>query len=86
MTLKELNEWIDSAKLVTYQNEFTDSCGNYEYTKIFEKNGKFYCIEYQNDYPHSKYVRGKGWIHGEYEVKEVVKESWMEYCSHYRIL
>ena len=86
MTLQELQDWIKSAEYITSQDEFTDSCGNYEVTSVYRKDGKYYVIEFQNEHPYSRYVKGKGLIHGEYDIHEAVKESGMQYWENYRII
>jgi len=79
MNLKELNEWIKSANYIEHgEGEFTDSCGNEETSIIYEKDGKYYKIEFQNGHPYEKWG-GKGFIRGEYDLKEVKKISGMTY-------
>jgi len=80
MKLQELEDWIKSANYVEHgQHEFTDSCGNEETSIIYEKDGKHYKIEFQNGHPYERYVSGKGYVRGEYDISEVKKISWMEY-------
>ena len=75
MTKEELDNWIKSAKFITYENDDYDSCGNHEVTKIFEKDGKFWAIHYQNNYPYEKWSN-KGFIRGQYaEPHEVFKKT-----------
>lgn len=84
MTLQELKDWITAAKYIDTINEFVDSCDNREYTKIFEKDGKFYKIEYMNKYPYNQWDDKKGFVRDQYaEPKEVKKISGMMYYATY---
>lgn len=79
MTLPELNKWIESAKHIDGGGDEYDSSTNKYYFRIYEKDGKFYKVEFMNDSPHEHYVRGKGFSHDEYVPTPVKKISWMEY-------
>ncbi len=79
MTLPELNEWIKSAKHVDGSQEEYDSSTNKYYFRIYEKDGKFFKIEFMNDHPFELYVKGKGFTHDEYNPTPMKKISWMEY-------
>lgn len=76
MNLLELKEWIKSAKRFDTTNEFTDKCGNEEYYLIFQKDEKFYRVQYCNGHPTEKYISGVGYCRGEYNPpKEVVRKT-----------
>ena len=81
MTLKELNDWIESAKYVELANEDYDSSGNHYVTSIYKKDDKFYKIEFCNNHPYEKYISSKGFVCGEYDIKQVHRNSWIEYVS-----
>ena len=78
MNLQELNEWIKSAKYVDTDNEETDSCTNHYCSRIYEKDGQFWQVDYCNEYPSEKWGE-KGYIRGVYEPQPVRKASWVEY-------
>ena len=78
MELQELNDWVKSAKYIeTSRTEF-DECGNEDYYKIFKKDNKFYMIEYMNGHPYERYISGKGYVRGEYDIREVRRIEWVE--------
>ena len=80
MNLTEIEDWIKSAKYIEHgQDEFTDKCGNEETSIIYEKDGKYYRIEFQNGHPYERYISGKGFVRGEYDIAEVKKISGMKY-------
>ena len=78
MNLTELNAWMKSAKFVESANHDTDSCGNYTYSRIYEKDGGFWRIEFMNNHPSEKWGK-RGYVRGVYEPKPVHKVGWMEY-------
>jgi hypothetical protein len=79
MTLEELDNWIDSAQYVECAYDAHDGCSNHYRTIIYEKDGKYYQIEYLNDHPHEDYIAGKGAIRGQYSVQEVEKVEVVDY-------
>lgn len=74
MTLQELKEWKTGAHFVDSTAEYDSSTNCWE-TRIYEKDGKYYSIEYLNGYPCERYVSEKGYIRDEYEVREVRKKT-----------
>lgn len=85
MTKAELMEWIESANL-NYAESHSgyDENGNFYDTRIYEKDGSFYKIEFCNDHP-SEVYGVKGYIRGEYQpvkVKrietQVIQVTWEE--------
>lgn len=61
MNIKELNEWIKSAKYVT-TSEYEENDGNKYVTKIYEKDGQLYSIHYCNNYPTAKWSDDCGYM------------------------
>ena len=78
MTLKELNDWIKSAKHIETSRVEIDGCGNEDLYRIYEKDGKFYKIEFMNDHPYERYVSDKGYIRGIHDISEVKKVEWVQ--------
>jgi hypothetical protein len=72
MTLQELNDWIKTAKLITTKHAYDH--GNDWATKIYEKNGQLYAIEFCNNHPFEQYGT-KGWIRGVYAEPKKVKKK-----------
>jgi hypothetical protein len=74
MSLDEIKSWIKGTKCIDYAHEDTDSCGNLWQERIYQKDGKLYSIQFLNDHPCEKWG-GKGYIRGEYEIKEVTRHE-----------
>jgi hypothetical protein len=81
MTLLEIQAWIKSAKHVDTVNDYYDDCGNRETTKIYEKNGQFFKIEFMNGHPYEAWNATKtGFVRGVYGPPTPVrKASRLEY-------
>jgi hypothetical protein len=69
MNLTEMQQWVKTAKYVTSTRE-VDKCGNEEVTKIYEKDGVLYGVDYCNDYFCEKWT-DEGLIRDEYEPYKV---------------
>lgn len=78
MNLTELNAWMKSHKCIDTTSVDIDGCDNRYYSKIYEVDGKFFKVDFCNNYPSEKWGN-RGYIRGEYEPKPVHKVSWMEY-------
>lgn len=55
MNLEQLKEWLKEAKYIDTPDSSIDGCGNREDTRIFEKGGQLYSIEYCNNHPNPKW-------------------------------
>ena len=75
MNKQEIREWIRGAIRRYTVNEDFDEENRY-WTGIYEKDGKDYAIEFCNGEAKEKWGE-KGYIRGEYEVKEVVRKTRM---------
>lgn len=78
MTKQEYIDWIHSAKhIVTDYNEH-DSNGNHYARDIFEKDGKFYSVEYINGEVMDRMIIdavGRAGRSGDYVLKEIEKPA-----------
>lgn len=72
MTKTELNEWIKKAEFIDSTEEFVDDSGNFEGYRIYENDGRYYRLEFCNNYPSPKWGP-KGYIKDVYEL-EIVKQ------------
>lgn len=78
MTKQEYTNWIHSAKHITTDCNEYDSNGNHYARDIFEKDGKFYSVEYINgDLLDNIKIDENGKVirRGVYELKEVKEET-----------
>lgn len=66
MTLQELKEWCKGTRVVDYENDSYDDNGNHYETKIYEKDGKLWRLEFSNGHPYERYERGIGYVRGDY--------------------
>lgn len=80
MTLEEIQNWMKSHSVVdTELIEYDSSSNNYTSKIYTDTQGKFYRLEFMNNFPFQKYMAGKGYKHGDYcEPVEVVKKQRME--------
>ena len=63
MTLAELQAWIASAEYVDTVFSEYDESSNHEVERIYQKDGKFFKISFQNDHPHEVWnPNGGGWM------------------------
>lgn len=76
MTLPELKSWIASARHVERESDEYDS--NNTASSIYEKDGRFYRIEFMNGHPSEKYGE-RGYLRGVYEPEPVHRVGHMEY-------
>jgi hypothetical protein len=76
MKKEDLDNWIKSAKYIESIESYTDSYGNYDVCKIFEKDGKLFMLSFSNQYPDKKWIDGKGYTKDDYaEPEEVLKKT-----------
>ena len=76
MTKQELKDWIKSAKYDGIAEDEYDSNGNNFRSCVYEKDGKFYLVDYCNREPSEVYGKN-GFIRGVYEPKEVIRHTQM---------
>jgi len=76
MTLQEVKDWCKGTLVVDYEDDSYDDNGNHYETKIYKKDGKLWRLSFSNGHPYEKYVKGKGYVRGEYVAPvEVFKKT-----------
>ena len=73
MTKEELQKWMAESKFVDSDREF-DENGNCEESRIYERNGELFRVEFQNGHPYEKWGE-KSFIRGVYDVRKVIRET-----------
>ena len=72
MTKTELNGWVKKAEFIDSTEEFVDDGGNFEGYRIYKNDGRYYRLEFCNNYPYPKWGK-KGYVRDGYEP-EIVKQ------------
>ena len=90
MKLEDLKAWIKGKRVVDWEDDMNDECGNRCESRIYESDGKLYRIEFCNNHPYEKWIVGEGYNRGDFtEPVEVIKkertiiETYYEYTGRY---
>ena len=84
MKLKDLQEWIKGAPVVDYGRERTDSNGNEDEQRIYNKDGQLYSVWFCNGYPYQTWSDKYGFVKDDYaEPRPVNAKHTLEYVTEY---
>ncbi len=76
MTKQEITDWIKNHRCIDHINEFTDGCGNYEVTKIYQDGEKLFAVDFFENHPAHSYTSKKGYDYNHFPApREVIRKT-----------